>query len=68
VKEKWYDEVMDKVTEEKWLEITNMLKEDTAPSISDIGYRLVKKVSKKTRKHFIEFTNRIVCEGKFPKK
>ena len=45
-----------------------MLREDTVPGISEISYRLIKKVSLKTKDYLIKFANRIVYEGKFPKK
>ena len=45
-----------------------MLKEDTAPSILGISYRLIKKVSPKVREYLVEFINKVICEGKFPKK
>ena len=48
---------MSKITEEEWTEITNMLKEDTAPDISGISYRLIKKVSLKTKDYLIKFAN-----------
>ena len=64
----WYTNIMSKITEEEWTEVSNTLKEDTAPGISGIGYRLIKKVSLKTKDYLIKFANRIVYEGKFPKK
>jgi len=48
---------MSKITEEEWTEVTNMLREDTAPSISEIGYRLIKKVNLKTKDYMIKFAN-----------
>ena len=45
-----------------------MLKEDTVSGISGISYRLIKKVSLKTKDYLIKFANQIVYEGKFPKK
>ena len=59
---------MSKISEEEWIEITNSLKEDTAPGISGIGYQLIKKVNSKTREYLVEFANKVICEGKFPKK
>src|SRR5438874_9764302 len=59
---------MSKISEEEWIEITNSLKEDTAPGISEISYQLIKKVSPKTREYLVEFANKVICEGKFPKK
>ena len=48
---------MSKITEEEWTEVSNSLKEDTAPGISGIGYRLIKKVSLKTKDYLIKFAN-----------
>src|SRR5437868_10392022 len=59
---------MSNISEEEWIEVTNTLKEDTAPSISGIGYRLIKKVSSKVREYFVEFANKVICERKFLKK
>ena len=59
---------MNRIIEEEQLEITNMLKEDTAPSILGISYRLIKKVSFKTKEYLVKFANKIVYERKFPKK
>src|SRR5438874_9167937 len=59
---------MSKISEEEWIEITNSLKEDTAPGISEISYQLIKKVSPKVREYLIEFANKVICEGKFLKK
>ena len=68
INENWYIEVMSKISEEEWIEITNSLKEDTVPGISGISYQLIKKVSPKTREYFVEFANKVICEGKFLKK
>ena len=59
---------MNRITEEEQLEVTNMLKEDIASGISEISYRLIKKVSSKTKEYLIKFANKIVYERKFPKK
>ena len=59
---------MSNISEEEWIEVTNILKEDTVPGISGIGYRLIKKVSPKVREYFVEFVNKVICEGKIPKK
>ena len=48
---------MRKITEEEWTEVSNSLKEDTAPGISEISYRLIKKVSLKTKDYLIKFAN-----------
>ena len=68
INENWYIEVMSKISEEEWIEITNSLKEDTASGISGIGYQLIKKVSPKTREYLVEFANKVICEKKFLKK
>ena len=38
INENWYIEVISKISEEEWMEITNSLKEDTVLGISGIGY------------------------------
>ena len=48
---------MSKITEEEWTEVTNTLREDIAPGISGISYRLIKKVSLKTQDYLIKFAN-----------
>ena len=45
-----------------------MLKEDIVSGISGISYRLIKKISYKTKEYLVKFANKIVYEGKFSKK
>ena len=45
-----------------------MLKEDIVSSILEISYRLIKKVSSKTKEYLVKFANKIVYERKFSKK
>ena len=59
---------MSNISEEEQIEVTNTLKEDIASGISGISYRLIKKVSSKVREYLVEFANKVICEGKFPKK
>ena len=58
INENWYTEIMSKISEEEWIEITNSLKENTALSISGISYWLIKKVSSKTREYLVEFATK----------
>ena len=59
---------MSKISEEEQIEITNSLKEDMVLGILRISYQLIKKVSLKTREYLVKFANKVICEGKFPKK
>ena len=56
---------MNRITEKEWLEVINMLKEDIVSSILKISYRLIKKVSSKTKEYLVKFANKRVYERKF---
>ena len=68
IKEEWYKEVMTEITEKEWNETTSTLQKDTAPGISSIGYKLIKNINIESQKYLIDFANKIITNGNFPKK
>src|SRR5437868_3505856 len=59
---------MTEITEKEWNETTSTLQKDTAPGISGIGYKLIKNINIESQKYLIDFANKIITNGNFPKK
>ena len=59
---------MTEIIEKEWNKVTSILQKDTAPEISDIGYKLIKNINTESKKYMIDFANKVIMKGDFLKK
>jgi ribonuclease HI/exonuclease III len=68
IKQEWYEEVMDEITEEDWYNSLSAAKANTAPGISGISYILIRRAGPKATKVFLFLINTILKSQIFPRK
>ena len=59
---------MTEITKKEQNEITSTLQKDTVSGISSISYKLIKNIIIESQKYMIDFANKIITKGDFPKK
>ena len=68
IKEEWFQDLDQSITEKEWSDMLAGLKKNTAPGISGITYSLIQAGSSKTQEIFRVFAEICIRTGRIPKK
>ena len=68
IKEEWFQDLDQSITEEEWSDMLAGVKKNTAPGISGITYSLIQAGSSKTQEIFRVFAEICIRTGRIPKK